>query len=147
MACNEFNPGCLVGEAAGGLSSAAAGAASGTAQSLVGTVLDGLWPAVSNAVAYVVTTTSTWWVGRPSGLGDGQGQMIDQIRGYVYPLVVMVLVGGLMVQGIRLTIQRPGDPMVRVARGLATFLRQGLTVSQHAAARCCPISLKLLLSQ
>jgi type IV secretion system protein TrbL len=96
-------------------------AATGAAKSVVGAVLDGLWSEVSNAVAWVVTTTSTWWVGRPSGLGDGQGQVIDQIRGYVYPLVVMVLVGGLMVQGIRLAIQRRGDPMVRVARGLATF--------------------------
>jgi hypothetical protein len=147
MTCVIFNPTCAIGTAVGGVASGAAGAASGTAKSVVGTVLDGLWPAVSNAVAWVVTTTSTWWVGRPSGLGDGQGQVIDQIRGYVYPLVAMVLVGGLMVQGIRLAIQRRGDPMVRVARGLATFLRQGLTVSQHAAARCCPISLKLLLSQ
>jgi len=136
-------------------------AVGGVASSSVDTILSGLASRLSDAVGWVVTNTSTWWVKAPSGLACDHVDLstVDQtygrpgadalpacgdlnavatIRHDVYLLVVAVLVGGMMVQGIRLALQRRGDPMIRVGVGLARFavasaVSLGLLVSAQQA--------------
>lgn len=87
--------------------------------------LDKVWISlrvqVQGMVEWVIENTFTWWIDTP-GLDVGkQRTVIEQIRGYMLPLAVAVLVGGLMVQGIRMSLLRRADPMVQAGRGLLTF--------------------------
>jgi hypothetical protein len=137
-------------------------------KSSVGALLSGLVKDLSGAVGEVVATTSTWWVKVPSNVACdhvdvstvdqaygspdqyyarpgadplpacGDLNAVAAIRHDVYLLVVAVLVGGMMVQGIRLALQRRGDPMIRVGVGLAKFavasaVSLGLLVSAQRA--------------
>jgi len=152
--CNKYDPACVVG-------SKVASAFSSAADATVDKILSGLASALTDGVATVVTFTSTWWVDIPSNVAcDGADlstvdrdygnpgktalpscgdlNAIAAIRNYVYPLVVAVLVGGMLVQGIRLAVQRRGDPMIRVGAGLAKFaiasaVSLGLLVSAQRA--------------
>lgn len=97
------------------------GVAADVAGSTIDKALDGLADAMTDSVAWVVETTLTWWVDTPGLDVKKQQNVIAEIRGYLLPLAVAVLVGGLMVQGIRMALLRRADPMVRASRALLTF--------------------------
>ncbi|TFE31145.1 hypothetical protein E0F15_10225 [Frankia sp. B2] len=76
---------------------------------------------VADAVGWMVRMSTSWWVNVPSINLKGDVATIGMIRGFLLPIVVVMLVGGLMVQGIRLALERRVNPLVRAGRGLITY--------------------------
>jgi len=102
------NPLDCIGAAVGGVAGAAA-------DSVLGSFAD----AIKSAVADLVKATLTWWVGQPSL--DVAASPVSRLQALLLPVTVLVAVGGLMWQGIRMTLSRKPDPLFDVGRGLAVL--------------------------
>lgn len=63
----------------------------------------------------------TLWARQDSADVLGEHETIGMIRGSLFPIVVAMLVGGILVQSIRLAIERKGNPLVQVGRGLTAY--------------------------
>ncbi len=87
-----------------------------------GGAIQAMADAVTGLVTWILNATLSWWIDPPFYLGlDENKDVIDRLRGDLTYLTLAVLVGGLMVQGIRVSIQRRVDPAVQAARGLLTY--------------------------
>ncbi|MFI7026294.1 hypothetical protein ACIBMZ_26620 [Micromonospora sp. NPDC049900] len=129
--CNPFMPITCPGVIAGG--AAVVTAPGQIRDSMVDQVVSGLAGAVEEAVTWMVTVLASWllvpstnlcpagtapsdWVAQ-CNTADGPAQ---QLRGYLLPITVLVLVAGLVWQGITMTITRKGEPLLQAVRGVWT---------------------------
>lgn len=103
MAC-PLNPLDCVKDAGGAATDSAVGA---------------LADAVRSAVVDIVKATLTWWIHQPSL--DVTQAPIARLQALLLPVTVIVAVGSMMWQGIRMTLSRRPDPLFDIGRGLATL--------------------------
>ena len=81
---------------------------------------------ITGGVDWILQATLLWWIDSPVQVSLEKNQTsIERMRGYLAYMALAVLVGGLMVQGIRMSIQRRADPAVRAARALVTYAVTG----------------------
>ncbi|BBH67099.1 hypothetical protein ACTI_37840 [Actinoplanes sp. OR16] len=132
LLCNPFFPaGCAIEWATKGSENVATG--------IVGTVLDGIAAAVKQAIEFVVMILASWtlipsndlcktggtrdnaatwgddWIQNCNQASAGPAQ---ELRGYMLPLTLIVLVGGLIWQGITVVISRKGEGFMQAVRGV-----------------------------
>ncbi|PMR61342.1 hypothetical protein C1A38_09405 [Verrucosispora sp. ts21] len=101
--------------------------------SMVDQVVSGLAGAVEEAVTWMVTVLASWLLVPSTNLcpaGTAPGDWVaqcntaagpaQQLRGYLFPITVLVLVAGLVWQGITMTITRKGEPLLQAVRGIWT---------------------------
>ena len=79
--------------------------------------LDSLAESVRDGMAWVIKSTLSWWINTDS-LSEGSETTIENIRDLVLPLVVVVAIAGIVTQGVRMIVQRKGEPLIDVCRGL-----------------------------
>jgi hypothetical protein len=94
----------------------------GAGASVFNKALDVIASAITDGVRWILHATLLWWIDSPVQVSLEKNQTsIERMRGYLAYMALAVLVGGLMVQGIRMSIQRRVDPAVQAARGLVTY--------------------------
>lgn len=108
--CLPFDPICQTKSA---ITDAAEGAAS--------KVFDFFADMLADSIEWTVKNTMTLWARQGSADVLGEHETIGMIRGSLFPIVVAMLVGGIFVQSIRLAIERRGNPLVQVGRGLTAY--------------------------
>jgi len=102
------NPLDCVGDAISGVTGAAAGG-----------VLGAFADAIRSGVADLVKATLTWWVRQDSV--DIAATPVDRLQHLLLPVTLLVAVGSLMWQGVRMTLSRKPDPLWDAGRGLAVL--------------------------
>uniref|UniRef100_UPI001EF649C2 type IV secretory system conjugative DNA transfer family protein n=1 Tax=Frankia sp. Cj3 TaxID=2880976 RepID=UPI001EF649C2 len=120
-------------EIGGVIVKAGAGAAVDT---VTDNALSSLEDALAKGLAWMVDTTSTWWVKAPSvrvqqpvtpGVDPVSAppiEVVAAIRGWMWPIVITVALCGLTIQAARMALQHKPQPLLDIARGL---LMVGLT--------------------
>jgi len=101
--------------------------------SIVDQVVAGLAGAVEEAVKWMVTVLASWVLVPSTDLCPGGTSPADwvaqcnaaagpaqQLRRYLLPITVLVLVAGLIWQGITMTVTRKGEPLLQAVRGVWT---------------------------
>ncbi|MBQ1028967.1 hypothetical protein KBX26_02955 [Micromonospora sp. C97] len=129
--CNPFMPTTCSGAIAGGINTGIA-----ARDSMVNTILDGLASAVKDAIQWVAGLLTSWTLIPSNSLcpttGSDPGQWAtdwvaqcngaagpaQQLRGFMLPITILVLVGGLVWQGITIVISRKGAPLLQAVRGV-----------------------------
>lgn len=109
-----FNLGCQAGEA-------------------VGSAFEAIVADVARGAADLVVSMAAWWVETESV--DPTDDAVVAAQGVTRPLILVILVGSVLVQSIRIVISRKGEPLVMVATGLlryAVVSALGLAVLQIA---------------
>jgi hypothetical protein len=131
--CNPFFPaGCAIEWATGKTADTVTGG-------IVSTILDGIAAAVKQAIEFVVMILASWtlipsndlcktggannnaatwgaeWIQQCNQATAGPAQ---ELRSYMLPLTAIVLVGGLIWQGITVVISRKGDGFMQAMRGV-----------------------------
>ncbi|KLL10014.1 hypothetical protein, partial [Protofrankia coriariae] len=98
--------------------------------------LSSLEDTLAKGLAWMVDTTSTWWVKAPSirvqqpvapGTDPASAppiEVVATIRGWMWPIVITVALCGLTIQAARMALQHRPQPLLDIARGL---LLVGLT--------------------
>lgn len=81
--------------------------------------LDNIAREAGRAAATMVSEALTFWINEASVNPDTPA--IRQLQGYTTPVVAVMLVGSILVQGIRMTLSRKKDPALNVALGLLRF--------------------------
>ncbi|WBC08913.1 hypothetical protein [Micromonospora sp. WMMA1947] len=99
-------------------------------------ILDGLAGAVREAIQWVAALLTSWTLVPSNSLcptsGSDPGQWAadwvvqcndaagpaQQLRGFMLPITILVLVGGLVWQGITIVISRKGEPLLQAVRGV-----------------------------
>jgi len=112
--CGTFDLGCKLGNAA---------------RSAFASIVD----AAAEAAANVVVEAASWWVTTPSV--DPQDSAVIAAQAMTQPVILIMLVGSMLVQAIRVLISRKGEPAVAVFFGLVRFAvvsAAGLAVLQGA---------------
>ncbi|WP_433392949.1 hypothetical protein [Micromonospora sp. KLBMP9576] len=127
--CNPFMPVSCAG--------VFAGAESSVSERIGGSVTDmflgGLAGSMNDAIKWVITVMASWILvpstdlcaGDPNPAGwladcNAAGGPAQQLRGFFLPITVLVMVGGLIWQGITMVITRKGEPMLQAVRGVWT---------------------------
>ncbi|MFI7517329.1 hypothetical protein ACIBVK_27910 [Micromonospora echinofusca] len=127
--CNPFMPVSCAG--------VFAGAESSVSERIGGSVTDmflsGLAGSMNDAIKWVITVMASWILvpstdlcaGDPNAAGwladcNAAGGPAQQLRGFLLPITVLVMVGGLIWQGITMVITRKGEPMLQAVRGVWT---------------------------
>lgn len=111
MACATLlDPWCKLTETVAGVGGEAARGA-------VHSGLEAVSRAISQAIAGLVRTTVTWWVGVPS-VDVGDQPVVDHLRAWFLPIAVAVTVGGLIAAGARMAVARKANPLIDVTGGL-----------------------------
>lgn len=129
--CNPFMPLTCPGVIAGGV--AGIDVPGQIRDSIVDQVIAGLAGAVEEAVTWMVTVLASWILVPSSDLcpaGTGPADWVAQcnaavgpaqhLRRYLLPITVLVLVAGLVWQGITMTVTRKGEPLLQAVRGVWT---------------------------
>ncbi|GAA3238090.1 hypothetical protein GCM10017691_37840 [Pseudonocardia petroleophila] len=98
--CGTFDLGCQAGAA-------------------IESAFEGIVAEVARSTAELVVTTATWWVETESV--DPLDPAVVAAQGMTRDLVLIMLVGGVLVQSIRLILSRKGEPLVMVATGLLRY--------------------------
>ncbi|WP_433273974.1 hypothetical protein ACQPZA_24035 [Pseudonocardia xinjiangensis] len=112
--CGTFDLGCQAGQA-------------------FGSVLQSMISEVARGAAELVVTTATWWVETDSV--DPRDPAVVAAQGATRDLILIILVGSVLVQSIRLVISRKGEPLIMVATGLIRYAivsALGLAILQSA---------------
>lgn len=131
MTCNPFMPVDCAGVFAGAVSDKVLPDAVGNAA--VETLLGGLAGSMTDAIKWIIVVLSSWILVPStdlcSGSPDTAGWLADcnaqpgpaqQLRGYLLPLTVLVMVGALLWQGITMVVIRKGEPLLQAVRGVWT---------------------------
>ena len=88
---------------------------------------------IARGTGEFVVSATTWWVSTPSV--DPLDPAVGHAQTMLQPLSLVILVGSVLAQSIRMMISRKGDPLVQVLLGLVRYAVTaglGLTVL-HAA--------------
>ncbi|MBW0113829.1 hypothetical protein [Pseudonocardia abyssalis] len=124
--CGTFDLGCQAGAA-------------------IGSAFEGIVAEVARSTAELVVTTATWWVETESV--DPLDPAVVAAQGMTRDLVLIMLVGGVLAQSIRLILSRKGEPVVMVATGLlryAVVSALGLVTLQSALRAGDVVAARLL---
>jgi hypothetical protein len=82
---------------------------------------------------WVLRTTSAWWIDVPAM--DLSGSVVDRLRALTFGLAIVVLVLGVVVQGMRMMLMRRGQPLAEMVQGLVVYaLVAGLSLTVAAGA-------------
>ncbi|MFF0097691.1 hypothetical protein ACFYO8_00025 [Micromonospora sp. NPDC005257] len=129
--CNPFLPMTCSGVIGGGVNPGAA-----VRDSMVSAILDGLANAVREGIEWVAGLLTSWTLipsnnlCPTSGSDPGQwasdwmtqcnsaGGPAQQLRGFMLPMTILVLVAGLVWQGITIVVSRRGEPLLQAVRGV-----------------------------
>lgn len=129
--CNPFMPATCSGVIVGGINTGVE-----ARDSMVNTLLDGLASGVKDAIQWVAGLLTSWTLIPSNNLcptsGSDPGQWAtdwvaqcngaagpaQQLRGFMLPITILVLVGGLVWQGITIVISRKGAPLLQAVRGV-----------------------------
>ncbi|MEW2385746.1 hypothetical protein AB0873_27155 [Micromonospora sp. NPDC047707] len=129
--CNPFVPVTCTGVIVDGVNAPGA-----VRDSMVNMILDGLAGAVREAIQWVAGLLTSWTLIPSNSLcptnGSDPGQWAadwvaqcngaagpaQQLRGFMLPITILVLVGGLVWQGITIVISRKGEPLLQAVRGM-----------------------------
>ncbi|WP_300017776.1 hypothetical protein [Pseudonocardia sp.] len=98
--CGTFDLGCQTGQA-------------------IGSAFQGIVAEVARGAAELVVTTATWWVETDSI--DPRDPAVAAAQDATRELILIILVGSVLVQSIRIILSRKGEPLVMVATGLIRF--------------------------
>ncbi|WP_328384347.1 hypothetical protein OHQ88_34365 (plasmid) [Micromonospora zamorensis] len=95
--------------------------------------LSGLAGSMTDAIKWVITVLASWILVPSTNLCSGDpnaaGWLADcnsaagpaqQLRGFLLPLTVLVMLGGLLWQGITMVVIRKGEPLLQAVRGVWT---------------------------
>lgn len=85
-----------------------------------GNVLDSLAKAVTSAVKWFVTQSSSWWVQSPSPNLEAE-PAVARLHELMQPLTIAVAVGALLVVAAKLTLLRRATPLIDAGTGLAVL--------------------------
>lgn len=130
--CNPFIPLTCTGITAGGSTNPA----DVVGNTMVNTVLSGLAAAVREGIEWVTVLLTSWmlipsndlcstngsdpsrwtadWVSQCNA-GSGPAQ---ELRSFMLPITILLLAGGLIWQGIAITVSRKGEPLLQAVRGV-----------------------------
>ncbi|MEU5554032.1 hypothetical protein ABZ738_30090 [Micromonospora sp. NPDC047793] len=129
--CNPFLPATCAGVVVDGANAPAA-----VRDSMVNSILDGLASAVREAIQWVAGLLTSWTLIPSNSLCPTDGSdpsqwaadwvvqcqetagPAQQLRGFMLPITILVLVGGLVWQGITIVVSRKGEPLLRAVRGV-----------------------------
>ncbi|WP_157562849.1 hypothetical protein [Micromonospora chokoriensis] len=129
--CNPFMPASCTGAIVGGINTGVE-----ARDSMVTALLDGLANATKDAIQWVAGLLTSWTLIPSNSLcptsGSDPGQWAtdwvaqcneavgpaQQLRGFMLPITILVLVGGLVWQGITIVISRKGAPLLQAVRGV-----------------------------
>ncbi|MEU4472410.1 hypothetical protein [Micromonospora sp. NPDC023888] len=129
--CNPFMPATCAGVIVDGVQAPGA-----VRDSMVDALLDGLADATKDAIQWVAGLLTSWTLIPSNDLcptsGSDPGQWAtdwvaqcngaagpaQQLRGFMLPITILVLVGGLVWQGITIVISRKGAPLLQAVRGV-----------------------------
>ncbi|MBW0116408.1 hypothetical protein [Pseudonocardia abyssalis] len=112
--CGTFDLGCQAGQA-------------------VGSAFQGIVTEVAKGAAELVVSSAAWWVETDSV--DPLNPAVAAAQGATRDLILIILVGSVLVQSIRIILSRKGEPLIMVATGLiryAVVSALGLVVLQIA---------------
>jgi type IV secretion system protein TrbL len=98
--CGTFDLGCQTGQA-------------------IGSAFQGIVAEVARGAAELVVTTSTWWVETDSI--NPRDPAVAAAQDATRELILIILMGSVLVQSIRIIVSRKGEPLVMVATGLIRF--------------------------
>ncbi|MBP1782721.1 hypothetical protein J3R08_002571 [Micromonospora sp. HB375] len=129
--CNPFLPATCSGVIVGGVNPGAS-----VRDSMVNAILDGLANAVREGIEWVAGLLTSWtlipsnnlcpttgsdpgqWASDWMAQCNSAGGPAQQLRGFMLPLTILVLVGGLVWQGITIVVSRRGEPLLQAVRGV-----------------------------
>ncbi|MGW5083053.1 hypothetical protein [Micromonospora echinospora] len=129
--CNPFLPATCSGVIVGGVNPGAS-----VRDSMVNGILDGLANAVREGIEWVAGLLTSWtlipsnnlcptngsdpgrWASDWMAQCNSAGGPAQQLRGFMLPLTILVLVGGLVWQGITIVVSRRGEPLLQAVRGV-----------------------------
>lgn len=129
--CNPFLPATCSGVVVGGVNPGAS-----VRDSMVNGILDGLANAVREGIEWVAGLLTSWtlipsnnlcptngsdpgrWASDWMAQCNSAGGPAQQLRGFMLPLTILVLVGGLVWQGITIVVSRRGEPLLQAVRGV-----------------------------
>ncbi|NJQ13532.1 hypothetical protein [Streptomyces bohaiensis] len=77
--------------------------------------------AISDATAWIVVESFTWWVDTDSSVTLNTG-VVDQIRNVTWPLTVTVAAAGMILAGIRMVMTGRADPLLSLGEGVAKLV-------------------------
>ncbi|MBV9444669.1 MAG: hypothetical protein JO345_02040 [Streptosporangiaceae bacterium] len=95
-------------------------AASGAATSVAGDFLGSLASGIRDAVTWIFTNTTSWWLRLPSPDLASQ-PAITAMRQWLLPVTAAVAVAGMIAAGARMILTRRANPLLDVGTGLATI--------------------------
>jgi len=90
----------------------------GVADAVAGGAVDSFAQALLDGLVSILTMTLSWWVSEDSPRLSDRVGTINDIRGWVLPVAIVVAVGGAMWQGIRMMLMRKSEPLIDIGRGL-----------------------------
>ncbi|GIJ56184.1 hypothetical protein [Virgisporangium aurantiacum] len=85
----------------------------------VSAVVGGLVGAISEAQNALITATVTWWLYLPS-VDAGGAPAAHTLQRWMLPFAILVVTGGILWQSLMLIINRKGEPLVAIVKGLFT---------------------------
>ncbi|MEU8430329.1 hypothetical protein [Micromonospora sp. NPDC048169] len=103
---------------------------------MVNGILDGLANAVREGIEWVAVLLTSWtlipsnnlcpttgsdpgrWASDWMAQCNSAGGPAQQLRGFMLPMTILVLVGGLVWQGITIVVSRRGEPLLQAVRGV-----------------------------
>jgi len=94
-------------------------AATEVAGAVADSIIGHLVGMISDAQTSLITTTVTWWLYLPP-VNVGGAPAARTLQEWMLPFAVLVAVGGIMWQSLLLIINRKGEPLVTVVKGLFT---------------------------
>lgn len=112
--CEIWDLGCRAGDVAGDLAKDAAGTAAGAvADSIVGRLAD----MVGDAQTALITSTVTWWLRLPP-VDVGAAPVVRTLQEWMLPFALVMAVGGIMWQSLLMIVNRKGEPLIAMVKGL-----------------------------
>lgn len=85
----------------------------------VGPAFEGIVADVARGAAELVVAMAAWWTATDSV--DPTNEAVVAAQGATRPVILVMLVGSVLVQAIRIIISRKGEPLVMVATGLVRY--------------------------
>lgn len=87
------------------------------ARGAVDSGLEQIARAISQAIAGLVRTMMTWWIGVPS-VDVGNQPIVDHLHAWFLPIALAITIGGLIAAGARMAVARKANPLIDVTGGL-----------------------------
>lgn len=85
------------------------------------------------AAGEMIVTALTWWVRTPSV--DPDSDAVHTVQAYTTPIVVIIMVASILIQGLRMCLSRKKDPAIDVAVGLLRYaIVQAIALTLLSAA-------------